>query len=185
MKNIFIVIAVIVVIFTGSLSAQYAKDTTLEEKPIGSMLRTVRQIDMTNDSIPEIMQIETSKAKHVRDIYIHFSIHSGKNILYSTSWKADDYFDPKDNLSDTVKWFRLQHIMHVFFSDQNFSSSEKEKVSALVARTREADIPPESEEGGEFDGTPHKTFAVYGGRDKLFGLTWLDSKKKFVTLWQN
>src|ERR1700704_3273578 len=106
--------------FLHSLYGQAIVAAPSKPRPIGSVLRTVREMDMTNDSIPVILQIETTKAKKVRDINIRFAIYSGRKVLYQRNWKADDFFDPKDHLSDTLKWFRLQRIMRVFFSDQNF-----------------------------------------------------------------
>lgn len=165
--------------------AQSADTTAPKPKPIGAVLRTVREIDMTNDTIPEILQIETTKAKKIRDVKVRFAIYKGKKILYYHSWKANDFFDSKDHLSDTIKWFRLQRIMRGFFSDQNFSASDSENITSIFERVHLDDIKPGSDEAKEFNATNHKIFSVYAGRDELFGITWLASKKKFVTLWRN
>ncbi|MDP4230447.1 MAG: hypothetical protein Q8916_08610 [Bacteroidota bacterium] len=164
--------------------AQFTADSS-RPKPIGSVIRTVREIDMTNDTVPEVLQVETTRAKRFRDIKVRFGIYRGKKNVYSYSWKADDFFDKIDKLPDTIKWFRLQRIMRGFFSNQNFSSSDSEDLSSLFGRLRAADIKPGTDEAREFTSAPHKIFSVYAGRDMLFGITWLDSKKRFVTLWRN
>jgi hypothetical protein len=171
---------------SNALYAQFRDSTEPPPKPIGSVLRTVREIDMTNDTIPEIMQIETTKAKRLRDSKIRFAIYSdAKSLLYEHSWKVNDFFDPKDHLPDTIKWFRLQRIMRTFFSNQNFSVCDSEAFSSLFTRVRAADIKLGTLEEQEFIATPHKVFSVFAGRNDLYGITWLDSKKKFVTLWHN
>ena len=178
-------IILLIVFCSSPLFAQFADSSAPKQKSIGAILRTVREIDMTNDTIPEILQIETTKAKRVRDIKIHFAIYSKMKVLYSHSWKANDFFDPKDKLSDTIKWFRLQRIMRVFFSNQNFSISDSEDIMSLFERVHPVDIKPGSDEAREYAGSSHKIFSVYAGRDMLYGITWLASKKKFVTLWRN
>jgi hypothetical protein len=183
-KQVCFIVASVFLLCSSAI-AQYNDSTQPKSKPIGAVLRTVRNIDMTNDSIPEVLQIETTKAKKIHDIKVRFAIYSGKKILYQRFWKADDYFDRKDGLSDTLKWFRLQRIMRVFFSDQNFTLSDNENLQSIFERVREADIIPGSDEAREFGASSHKIFSVYGGRDMLYGITWLDSKKKFVTLWRN
>jgi hypothetical protein len=172
-------------LFCNAAFAQYADSTIPKPKPIGSVLRTVRKIDMTNDSIPEVLQIETTKGKRIKDIKVKLEIFSGKKKLYEHIWKASDFFDPIDTISEAVKWFRLQRILRVFFSNQNFSSSDSESITSLLSRVRAVDIQPDSEEAKEYSSLPHKVFSIYAGRDMLYGITWLDSKKKFVTLWRN
>ena len=175
-------------LLSSNLYAQFSfPDSTVPpSKPIGSVLRTVREIDMTNDTIPEIMQIESTKAKRLRDSKIRFTIYSHeKKLLYAHTWKANDFFDPKDRLPDTVKWFRLQRILRVFFSNQNFSLCDSDCYSSLFNRVQSVDIKLGTLEEQEFVTIPHKVFSVYAGRDDLFGITWLDSRKKFVTLWHN
>ena len=181
MKYVFLLI----VVCNSQAFAQFADTAAPKPKPIGSVLRTVREIDMTNDTIPEVLQIETTKAKRIRDIKVRFAIYSKGKVLYSHAWKANDFFDPIDKLSDTIKWFRLQRIMRVFFSNQNFSVSDSENIASLFERVHPVDIKPGSDEAKEFSETSHKIFSVYAGRDMLYGITWLESKKKFVTLWRN
>ncbi len=184
MRNTIIAF-IIIFCATSEVFSQTADTSVPKPKPIGAILRTVRQIDMTNDTIPEILQIETTKAKRVRDIKVRFAIYSGRKMLYLNIWKADNFFDPKDHLSDTIKWFRLQRIMKVFFSNQNFSLSDSEDMTSLFERVHTMDIIPGSEEAKEYASSSHKIFSVYGGRDLLYGIIWLDSKKDFVTLWRN
>ena len=187
LERITLLIKIAIVFFEieGNILAQGADTSASKPKPIGAILRTVREIDMTNDSIPEVLQIETTKGHQIREIKVRFAIYAGMKILYQHSWKANDFFDPKDMLSDTVKWFRLQRIMKVFFSDQNFTMSDGEDLNTLFKRVLPIDIKPGSEESKEFIASVHRVFAVYAGRDLLYGITWLKSKKKFVTLWRN
>jgi hypothetical protein len=145
----------------------------------------VREVHFTKDTIPEIFQIETTKAKKARDVKVHFSVYKKNKMLYGHSWKANDFFDPKDRLSDTIKWLRLQHILRVFFSDQNFTLSTNENLAGIFSRVQPADIHPGSDEANEYESSPHNIFAVYAGRETLYGITWLQSKRKFVTLWHN
>jgi hypothetical protein len=174
-----------IAVWTSQTFAQFADTTAPKPKPIGSLLRTVREVCMMSDSIPEVLQIETTKARRVRDIKIHFAIYRTGKVLYHQTWKADDFFDRKDRLSDTIKWFRLQRIMRVFFSNQNFSTSDSEDLTSLFERVHSVDIRPGSDEAKEFSASSHTVFSVYAGRDMLYGITWLDSRKKFVTLWHN
>jgi hypothetical protein len=172
----------------SSAHSQTIDSTAPKPKPLGAVLRTVREVHFINDlndTIPEIFQIETTKAKKIRDIKVHFAIYKQGRILYSYSWKANDFFDPKDHLSDTIKWLRLGRIMRVFFSDQNFSLSDSEKLSSLFSRVQSVDIVPGTDEAKEYEASSHNIFAVYAGRETLYGVTWLASKKKFVTLWRN
>jgi hypothetical protein len=185
MKNKYLLFIILHLFFSTAARAQRADTTQPKPKPIGAVLRTVREIDMTNDTIAEILQIETTKAKRISGIKVRFAIYSGKKILFQNSWKANDFFDPKDKLSDTIKWLRLQRIMRVFFSDQNFMMGDSEDLDEMFKRVHPIDIKPGTDESKEFAGSPHKIFAVYGGRDMLYGITWLASKKKFVTLWRN
>lgn len=171
--------------FSVPAFSQIADTTAPKPKPIGSVLRTVREIDMTNDTIPEILQIETTKGKKIRDVKVRFGIYRGSKLLYNHSWKANDFFDSKDHLSDTIKWFRLQRIMRGFLSDQNFSISDSEDITSLFERVHPVEIKSGSDEAKEFSAASHKIFSVYAGRDELFGITWLDSKKKFLVLWRN
>ena len=182
MKTFFLLVCLLA---PSAAFAQSADTTAPKPKPNGAVLRTVRKIDMTNDTIPEVLQIETTKAKRIREVKVRFGIYNGSKLLYSHSWKANDFFDSKDHLSDTIKWFRLQRIMRGFFSDQNFSSSDSENITSIFERVHPYDIKPGSDEAKEFSVSSHKIFSVYAGRDELFGITWLASKKKFVTLWRN
>ena len=184
MKYSVLIILCLVCLSSEGLSQSI--DTTIPKpKTIGAVLRTVREMDMTNDTIPEILQIETTKAKRIRDIKVKFAIYSGSKVLYQHSWKANDFFDPRDHLNDTIKWLRLQRIMRVFFSNQNFMISDSIDFTSLAERVQLADVIPGSDEAKEFVSLPHKVFSVYAGRDDLYGITYLESKKKFVALWRN
>ncbi len=165
--------------------AQDFVDTVVKEPKLGSVLRTVRPYDIFGDTTKEVLQVETSKAKRVDDIVVKFGVYSGRKLIYSDKWKAKEYFDKKDALPDSVKWRRLRRIMTYFFSNQNFTSSSDSTIVESLALLERVDIKAGSSEEKEFLATPHTIFSVYAGRDKLYGITYLDSKKKFVTLWRN
>src|SRR5688572_2472900 len=165
--------------------AQDVVDTLVKEPKLGSVLRTVRPYDICGDTTKEVLQIETSKAKRVDDIVVKFGVYSGRKLIYSDKWKAKDYFDPKDKLADSVKWRRLRRIMTYFFSSQNFTSSSDSAIVESLASLDRVDIKASSSEETEFLGAPHTIFSVYAGRDKLYGITYLESRKKFVTVWRN
>ncbi len=165
--------------------AQDFVDTVVKEPKLGSVLRTVRPYDIFGDTTKEVLQIETSKAKRVDDIVVKFGVYSGRKLIYSDKWKAKDYFDPKDKLADSVKWRRLRRIMTYFFSIQNFTSSSDSTIIESLALLDRVDIKVNSTEEKEFLATPHTIFSVYAGRDKLYGITYLESKKKFVIVWRN
>ena len=155
------------------------------EKPIGSVLRTVREMEMTGDTTKEVLQIETTKAKRFDKILVRFGIYiNGKNV-FQDQWKASTYFDPRDKWSDTTKWKHLTRILRGFFVNQNFTMSGDENLHAILERAEVADIHLNTREAKEFDFSPHKLFSVYGGRNHLYALTWLESKKKFVKVWKN
>jgi hypothetical protein len=168
-----------------NIYAQDFVDTVVKEPKLGSVLRTVRPYDLFGDTAKEILQIETTKAKKVDDIVVKFGIYSGRKRIYSDSWKAKEYFDKKDNLADSVKWRRLRRIMTYFFSNQNFTSSADSVVVESFDLLDRVDVKTGSVEEKEFLDTPHTIFSVYAGRDKLYGITYLESKKKFVVVWRN
>lgn len=165
--------------------AQDFVDTVVKEPKLGSVLRTVRPYDMFGDTTKEVLQIETSKAKRVDDVVVKFGIYSGRKLIYSDKWKAKEYFDPKDKLADSVKWRRLRRIITYFFSNQNFLSSQESYIAESLEMLERVDIKKNSAEEQEFLATLHTIFSIYAGRDKLYGITYLESKKKFVTLWRN
>jgi hypothetical protein len=160
-------------------------DTVVKEPKLGSVLRTVRPYDIFGDTAKEVLQVETSKAKRVDDIVVKFGVYSGRKLIYSDKWKAKDYFDPKDKLADSVKWRRLRRIMTYFFSSQNFTSSSDSTIVESLGLLERVDIKANSAEEKEFLAAPHRIFSVYAGRDKLYGITYLGSKNKFVTVWRN
>lgn len=168
-----------------TLRAQDVVDTVVKEPKLGSVLRTVRPYDLFGDTTKEVLQIETSKAKKVDDIIVKFGIYSGRKRIYSDTWKAKDYFDKKDTLADSVKWRRLRRIMTYFFSNQNFTSSSDSAVVESFDLLDRVDIKKGAAEEKEFLSSPHTIFSTYAGRDKLYGITYLDSKNKFVVVWRN
>jgi hypothetical protein len=184
--NYSVLYAFVLVLLTNTIAHAEVIDSTVSKpKPIGSVIRTVREVYFTNDTMPDIFQMETTKAKRIRDVKIRFSIYSKKKIVFEHRWKANEFFDPKDKLSDTIKWLRLERILRVFFSNQNFSISDSEDLATLFSRVRAVDIQPGTGRAKEYEASPHKIFAVYAGREMLYGITWLSSEKKFVILWRN
>ncbi|HET9136475.1 MAG TPA: hypothetical protein VFO76_07555 [Candidatus Kapabacteria bacterium] len=171
-----------------SLSMFHPADSIVAptEKPFGSVIRTVREVEMTGDTTAEILQIETTKSKLFNKILVRFGIYSkaGKP-LYRDEWKASSYFDPIDQLPDTIKWRRLERILRNYFVNRNFLMDSDETLKAIFERAQPVDIKLESAEAKEFTATPHKIYSVFAGRDELYGLTWLDSKKRFVKVWKN
>lgn len=182
MKKHFFLFAAI--IFSSLLHAQ-TPDSVIREPKLGTVLRTVREMEMTGDTAKEILQIETTKAKNFGKIGIRFSIYKEKKLIYTDSWKANAYFDPKDKLPDSIKWKRLRRIITYFFSNQNFSSSADESLHDLLERLKPGDIKLDSHEAEELAALPHTIIAVYAGRDNLYGLTYIGSKKKFLKVWRN
>jgi hypothetical protein len=177
---------VIPLLTLASFSFAQKADTTVEKEPrLGSVLRTVRPIDMTNDTVNEILQVETTKSKKIDGIKVRFGIWQGNRRIYSDEWKAKDYFDVKDKLPDSVKWRRLRRIITYFFSNQNFTKSEDESLASMLERLQAVDLKPGTPEAEEFSSSSHKIFSVYAGRDYLYGISFLSSKQKFVRVWRN
>ncbi len=157
------------------------------EKPFGAVLRTVREYDMAGDTLhPYILQVETNKAKRFDKIVVSFGIYTktGKKV-FSDSWKAASYFEKRDTLSDTIKWLRLQRILRGFFVNQNFIKSGEQPLDSIIEGAAPGEIKPGSKEAQEFDASPHTVFSVYGGRNKLYALTWLRSQQRFVIVWRS
>jgi hypothetical protein len=160
--------------------------TKVVDKPFGAVLRTVREMEMTGDSTNEVLQIETTKSKVFNTILVRFGIYTKKGVpLYRDAWGASAYFDPVDPIPDTIKWRRLERIFRSYFVNRNFTTDSDETLTAIFERAQPVDIRLDSPEAKEFTATPHKVFSVFGGRDNLYGLTWLESKKRFVKVWKN
>ncbi len=178
---------VILVLCVVSCSVSFAQvaDSVPPEPKLGSVVRTVREMDVTGDTVQEILQVETTKAKTIGKIDVRFGIYKEKKLIYSHTWKANQYFDPKDKLPDSVKWRRLRRQITYFFSNQNFSSSVDEDLTSLLERLKPGDIKLGTSEAQELAATPHKIIAIYAGRDDLYGLTYIESKKKFLKVWRN
>lgn len=158
----------------------------VRHKPFGSVLRTVRDsVHLLDDSSYQTLQVETTKSKSFGKIVVRFGIYQDGKPLFTDAWKASTYFEARDHLSDTIKWGRLEYMMKTFFINANFTRSGDEPLDSILGRTAVADIKPGSDEAKEFDSTQHRIFSVYGGRDHLYALTWLQSKKKFVRVWKN
>lgn len=171
--------------FLSSLVRAQTPDSVIREPKIGAVLRTVRERDVAGDSAKEILQVETTKGKKFDAIRVRFSIYKDKKPVYTDSWKASGYFDPKDKLPDSIKWKRLRRIITYFFSNQNFTPSAEENLSSMLERLKPGDIKLASPEADELASSPHTIFAVYAGRDNLYGLTYIESKKKFLKVWRN
>jgi hypothetical protein len=117
---------VLVYIFVLVLSSGYCvarPDTDDDEQEFGSSLKIMREIDVTNDSVPEVLRIETTSAKRFEDIKVKLTITSGGKRIYNDEWKADDYFDARDTTKDVEKWYRLQRILNDYFANENFPST--------------------------------------------------------------
>jgi hypothetical protein len=168
--------------------AQPESDSSIfsRHKPFGSVLRTVRDsVRLKDDSSYQTLQIETTKSKKIGQIKVRFGIYEHGKRLFADEWPATTYFDKKDDLPDSVKWRMLEYIVKVFFINQNFTVSADDSLDTIFERARPGDIAPGSPEAQEYEASPHTLFSVYGGRDHLYALTWLASKKKFLKVWKN
>jgi hypothetical protein len=155
-------------------------------KPFGSVLRTVRDsVHLKDDSTYQTLQIETTKSKTFNKIIVRFGIYQDGKPIFTDQWKASDYFAARDHLHDTIKWSRLEYLMKTFFINRNFQLNTRETLSQILDHLEPADIRPKSKEEDEFNASAHTIFAVYGGGDRMYGLTWLKSKGKFVRIWRN
>jgi hypothetical protein len=162
-----------------------------QDQEFGTALKITREIDVTNDSVPEVLRIETTKATRFEDIKVKLSIYSNGKRIYSDEWKAEDYFEARDTTSIVEKWYRLQRILNDYFANENFATNADSTadlysdLNVLFRNVRPADIPPDSPEANEFLSAPHRVVHVYAGRDNLYALTYLGSKKNFLKLWRN
>jgi hypothetical protein len=177
----------------GSSYALASSDPFVEDQDLafGTPLRITREIDVTNDTVPEVLRIETTKASRFEDIKVKLTIVSNGRSIYSDEWKAEDYFEARDTTSIKEKWYRLQRILNDYFANENFATNADSTadlyrdLEVLFRNVRPADIPPGSPEASEFMSAPHRVVHVYAGRDNLYALTYLDSKKHFLKLWRN
>lgn len=176
----------LVLITAHSFALQSDSSIFSRHKPFGSVLRTVRDsVRMTDDSSYQTLQIETTKSRRFDKINVRFGIYQHGKRLFSDRWNASTYFDKKDRLPDSVKWHQLEYLLKVFFINQNFTMSGDDSLKDIIERAHSADIRLGSDDAREFEASPHKIFSVYGGRDHLYALTWLSSKKKFMKVWKN
>jgi hypothetical protein len=173
----------------GSVHANTAPDSVSifeRHKPFGVVLRTVRDsVHMIDDTSYQTLQVETTASKRFSKIMVRFGVYQHGKRLFFDQWPAESYFEARDKLADTVKWRRLEYLMKTFFINQNFTSSGDEPLDSVLARTAAAEIAPASAQAREFDASPHRIFSVYGGRDHLYAITWLESKRRFVKVWKN
>ena len=86
-----------------------------DQDEFGAPLSIQREIDVTNDTIPEVLRIETTRAKRFEDIKVKLVIYSKGKAIYSDEWKAEDYFEARDTTSNAEKWYRLQRILNDYF----------------------------------------------------------------------
>ena len=162
-----------------------------DQEEFGAPLKIMREIDVTNDSIPEILRIETNKAARFEDIKVKLTIYAKDKRIYTDEWKAEDYFEARDTTSNKEKWYRLQRILNDYFANENFATNADSTadlyrdLDLLFRNVRAADISVGSPEASEFLGAPHRVVHIYAGRDNLYALTYLNSKKDFLKLWRN
>jgi hypothetical protein len=176
----------VIFIAANMLSPQADSSIFSRHKQFGSVLRTVRDsVQLKDDSSYQTLQIETIRSTRFSKIKVRFGIYEQGKRLFGDEWAAESYFDKKDHLSDTIKWRRLEYLVKVFFINQNFTMSGEDSLAAIFDRARPAEIKAGSIEAKEFESSPHRIFSVFGGRDHLYALTWLASKKKFVKVWKN
>lgn len=154
------------------------------EKP-PTQFASFREIDLTNDGKPEAIRLFAKVVKDINKIQFEFTIRSNGKLLYSDKWTADGYFDPADELTDSVKLSRLRRIALVFLANENFVVLDSAKFSRLLAETTPAEVAMDSKESRELSTGDRVMYSVFAGRDNFYGLVWLPSKKRFVKAWQN
>jgi len=188
MKALLFTALVLVCQSAFALADPVDEDQDLE---FGTPLKITRQIDVTNDSVPEELRIETTKSDRFEDIKVKLAIFSNGKRIYSDEWKAEDYFETRDTTSLKEKWYRLQRILNDYFANENFAMNVDSTadlyrdLDLLFRNVRAADIAPDSPEASEFMSAPHRVVHVYAGRDNLYALTYIGSKKNFMKLWRN
>jgi hypothetical protein len=146
---------------------------------------TMRMLDLTGDGTPETLRLDGVARPHVDGIELHFTIRSGKKMLYKESWKAGGYFDPHDTIPDDLKIRRLRHIVSTFFANENFSVADSAAIARMFNDASPMDVQPGSDEMLEIEKTAPVIFNVFRSREFFYGLVWLPSKRRFVRLWRN
>ncbi len=158
----------------------------LERELHSKQLANMRHYHLTGDTKPEVLRIEGMIVPRTNDIVLHFTINSASGkILWNERWKGEGYFDPADNLNDTIKLIRVRHVVHAFFANENFTPIDSARLSTLFADASPADVLPASEAMKELEVSRGIVYNVFRSRDYFYGIIWLPSKHKFVRLWKN
>ena len=144
-----------------------------------------RSIDLTNDGKPEILRLSGKIEPDPSNTVLTFTIKQGKKLLFSDSWKAADYFDPIDHLTDTAKLRRLHRYVTVAFANENFTLMDSSEYAKVLSDRSPGEIAPGSAEARELIEQPRVMFNVFAGLDRLYGMAWLPKEKRFVKVWQN
>ncbi len=148
-------------------------------------LATQRVLDLTGDSIPEVLRLEGYVKGKVDDTRLTFTIKSKGKTLFEDSWLAGGYFDTADHLPDSIKLKRLRTIVTVFFANENFEVVDSNEFDTILKQVAEADVHPHSFEASEIFREPRVMYSVYHSRDYWYGLVWDPKNNKFVKAWRN
>jgi hypothetical protein len=148
-------------------------------------LATQRSLDLTGDSIPEILRLEGYVKGKVDDTRLTFTVKSKGKTLFEDSWLASGYFDTADHLRDSIKLKRLRTIVTVFFANENFEVVDSNDFDSILKQVSEADLHPHSQEASKIFGAPRVMYSVFHSRDYWYGLIWDPKKHKFVKAWRN
>lgn len=159
--------------------------TAIEEAIPVHQLASMREIDVTNDGVPEVLRISGRIRKPLGKTIFDFTIKQGKKILYKDSWPADGYFAKRDSLSERMKMRRLKRTINSFFANENFTVIDSASFNAFRKNATQADIEPGSEEDYELLAANRVMYNIFASRDYYYGIVWLPSKNKFVRAWRN
>lgn len=144
-----------------------------------------RELDLTNDGKPEVLRLSGKLLPDPGKSLLTFTIKQGKKTLYSDSWKADEYFDTIDHLTDTAKLRRLHRYVTIAFANENFTMLDSSEYRKVLEVRSPGEVTPDSPEIGELVSKPRPMFNVFAGIDRMYGLAWLPKEKRFVKVWQN
>jgi hypothetical protein len=148
-------------------------------------LATQRSLDLTDDSIPEVLRLEGYVRGKVDETKLTFTIKSKGKMLFEDSWLAGGYFDTADHLPDSIKLKRLRTIVTVFFANENFEVVDSNDFTDMLKQVSEADVHPHSKESSEIFSQARVMFSVFHSRDYWYGLIWNAKKHKFARAWRN
>ncbi len=148
-------------------------------------LATQRSLDLTGDSIPEVLRFEGYVKGKVDDTRLTFTIKSRSKTLFEDSWLAGGYFDTADHLPDSIKLKRLRALVTVFFANENFEVVDSNDFDTIIKQVTEADLHPHSAEASDIFSSPRVMYSVYRSRDYWYGLIWDPKRNKFVKAWRN